>query len=68
MTEDTFDCTEENTEEKQDKWFAVEVKYSAPTKRELKKALRGIDPKKCPTIIRGNLKPHKIEKNPQLVF
>lgn len=71
MPTEEFDCREENehTEnEKADKWFAVEIKYAAPTKRELKRALKDIDPKRCPTIIRGHLKPTKVEKNPTLVF
>ncbi len=67
MHEETFDCESKNGQ-KEDKWFAVEIKLSAPTKRELKRALKDIDPKKCPTIIRGALKPTKVEKNPVLVF
>jgi len=63
------EATDQPKDDKENKWFAVEIKYAAPTKSALKKLLKeNVDMRKCPTIIRGNLKPTSVEKNPTLVF
>ena len=55
-------------EEKPFKWFAVQIVAKAKTKAGLKKILKDTDPKKYPTIIRGDEKKPEWKTTHQMIF